>query len=52
LGGPEGPLGWALDREYGFDNVGQAQQFERGFMFKGSGDRIYVLLDNGRFYAQ
>jgi serine/threonine-protein kinase len=52
LGGPEGPLGWALDREYGFDNIGQAQRFEHGLMFKGSGSRIYVLLDNGRFYAQ
>lgn len=51
LGGPEGPLGWALDREYGFDNTGQAQLFEHGIMFKGSFPKIYVLLRNGRFFA-
>lgn len=51
LGGPEGPLGWALDREYGFDNTGQAQLFENGIMFKGSSPKIYILLGNGRFYA-
>ncbi|HXW01502.1 MAG TPA: hypothetical protein VEC93_24035, partial [Anaerolineae bacterium] len=51
LGGPEGPLGWALDREYGFDNTGQAQQFEQGLIFKGSSSRIYVLINNGLFYA-
>jgi hypothetical protein len=52
LGGPDGPLGWALDREYGFDNTGQAQQFEQGLMFKGSSDRVYVLLNNGQFNAR
>jgi serine/threonine protein kinase len=52
LGGAEGPLGWALDREYGFDNLGQVQQFEQGLMFKGSAPRIYVLLNNGRFYIE
>ena len=52
LGGAEGPLGWALDREYGFDNTGQAQEFEQGLMFKGSGGKIYALLNNGRFYAR
>ena len=51
LGGPEGPLGWALDKEYGFDNTGQAQLFEHGIMFKGSFPRIYILLRNGRFFA-
>ena len=52
LGGAEGPLGWALDKEYGFDNTGQAQEFERGLMFKGSGGKVYALLNNGRFYAR
>ncbi len=52
LGGAEGPLGWALDREYGFDNLGQVQQFEQGLMFKGSASRIYVLLNNGQFYIE
>jgi serine/threonine protein kinase len=52
LNGAAGPLGWALDREYGFDNVGQAQRFERGVMFKGSTARIYILLDNGQFYVR
>jgi hypothetical protein len=52
LGGPQGPLGWALDKEYGFDNLGQAQNFEQGVIFKGSSPKIYVLLDNGTFYAE
>jgi hypothetical protein len=52
LNGPDGPLGWALDREYGFDNVGQAQTFEQGLMFKGSLPKVYVLLNNGQFYAR
>lgn len=52
LGGAEGALGWALDREYGFDNLGQVQQFEQGLMFKGSTSRIYVLMNNGQFYVK
>lgn len=52
LNGAEGPLGWALDREYGFDNTGQAQLFEQGTMFKGSSPRIYVLLKSGKFFAR
>jgi hypothetical protein len=52
LGGADGPLGWALDREYGFDNIGRAQNFERGLMFKGSSGRVYMLLYDGQFYAQ
>ncbi len=52
LGGADGPLGWALDKEYGFDNTGRSQLFEQGVMFKGSGPKIYVLLNNGSFYAQ
>lgn len=52
LDGPEGPLGWALDQEYGFDNVGQAQPFEQGLMFKGSGSKLYVLLNTGDFWAR
>jgi len=52
LGQAEGPLGWALDREYGFNNVGQVQSFEMGFMFKGSDPKIYLLLKDGRFWAR
>lgn len=52
LGGAEGTLGWALDKEYGFDNTGQAQTFEQGTMFKGSGPKTYVLLSSGTFYVQ
>ena len=52
LNSENGPLGWALDKEYGFDNTGQAQNFEQGIMFKGSSPKIYVLLSNGQFYAR
>jgi serine/threonine protein kinase len=52
LGGTDSQLGWALDREYGFDNAGKSQYFEQGVMFKGSGSRIYVLVYGGQFYAQ
>ena len=52
LGGPDSRIGWALDREYGFNNLGQAQRFEAGLMFKGSGPRLHVLLDTGVFYAR
>jgi hypothetical protein len=51
LGGPAGPLGWALDREYGFDGVGQVQEFEKGLAFKGSDPKVYALLKDGRFFA-
>ena len=52
LGGANSSLGWALDKEYGYDNTGQAQQFEYGVAFKGSSAKTYILLDDGRFYAQ
>lgn len=52
LGGAEGSLGWALDREYGFDNLGQVQRFEQGLLFKGSAPRIYILLNDGQFYIE
>ena len=52
LGRESGPLGWALDRAYGFDNVAQVQTFENGIMFKGSDPKQYVLLDTGQFYAR
>jgi hypothetical protein len=52
LGGENGPLGWALDKEYGFDNLGKVQVFEQGIMFKGSGPTIYLLLNNGEFFAE
>ncbi|MEM7129190.1 MAG: SBBP repeat-containing protein [Chloroflexota bacterium] len=47
-----GPLGWALDREYGFDRVGQIQLFEKGLMFRGSDPKVYLLLYDGRFFAR
>jgi hypothetical protein len=52
LGGADGPLGWALDKEYGFDNTGQVQAFEQGIMFKSSSPKLYVLLNNGGFFAR
>ncbi len=52
LNSENGSLGWTLDKEYGFDNTGQAQSFEQGIMFKGSSPRIYVLLHSGQFYAR
>ena len=52
LGGPDGALGWALDREYGFENLGQVQAYERGLIFKGSDPKIYVLLEDGTFVAR
>lgn len=52
LGGPDSRLGWALDKEYGFDKLGQAQQFQAGRMFKASGPRLYVLLNDGQFFAR
>lgn len=52
LGGASGPLGWALDKEYGFDDLALTQRFERGLVFRGSDRKIYLLLDNGQFYAE
>jgi hypothetical protein len=52
LNAEHGPLGWALDREYGFDNIGQVQRFENGLIFKDSDPAIYLLLYNGNFYRQ
>jgi hypothetical protein len=52
LGAADGPMGWALDKEYGFNNTGQVQVFEQGLMFKGSSPKVYVLLNRGDFYAR
>ncbi len=51
-GGPDGPLGWALESEYGFNDIGQVQVFDQGLMFKGSLPKVYVLLNSGVFYAR
>lgn len=51
LGRENGPLGWALDKAYGFDSLAQAQPFEGGVMFRGSDPKVYALLDDGEFYA-
>lgn len=50
-GGPDGPLGWPLDKEYGIENSFVAQPFENGLIWKGSGPKIYALLYNGKFLA-
>jgi hypothetical protein len=52
LGAENGPMGWALDQEYGFNNTGQVQVFEQGLMFRGSSPKVYVLLNRGDFYAR
>jgi hypothetical protein len=52
LRGVDGPLGWALDKEYGFDNTGQIQAFEQGLMVKGSTPKIYILVADGSFYVR
>lgn len=52
LGREDGPLGWALDKERGFENTGQIQNFENGIMFKGASSKIHVLLFDGRFFAR
>lgn len=52
LDGPNGPLGWALDREYGWDNLAKYQKFEYGFAFRASDPKVYGLLFNGRFVSQ
>ena len=49
--GPGGALGWALDKEYGFDNLAAVQRFERGLIFRGSDPQTYVLLDSGQFFT-
>lgn len=49
LGGPEGALGWALEAESGFEDVGEVQAFEAGEMYKGKAPVIYVLLADGTF---
>lgn len=52
LDAEDGRFGWAIDREYGFDNLGQAQLFERGLIFKGSSPKLYLLLADGNFIAR
>ena len=48
LGGTASPLGWALADEQGFENIGQAQSFERGLLLAGSEGKIFVLADEAR----
>jgi hypothetical protein len=47
-----GALGWALEEERGLDNVGQSQAFEGGVVFHGGLPKVYVLLNDGRFFAE
>jgi len=51
MGGSSSLIGWALDKEYGFENIGRVQQFERGVAFKGSDTKVYALLNDGGFLA-
>jgi hypothetical protein len=51
LGGPDGPLGWALDKETGYKDTGRVQPFQQGLAFKGAGSKTYALLNNGRFLS-
>jgi hypothetical protein len=51
LGGPHTRLGWALDREYGRENLAIVQPFEHGLMFRASDPKVYAWLDGGRFFA-
>ena len=51
LGGADGPLGWALEEEYGSEYEGRVQSFERGLAFKGSEPQVHALLEDGRFFA-
>jgi hypothetical protein len=52
LGRENGQLGWALDKEYGFENTGQVQNFENGVMVKGASSKKYALFNDGRFIAR
>ena len=49
-GGPDGILGWPLDKEYGRDNF-ITQSFDNGLIWKGSDPKVYALLNNGQFFA-
>ena len=50
-GGPDGPLGWPLDREQGQPNIFYVQPYERGLVWRGSDPKTYALLSGGRFSA-
>jgi len=51
LGRENGLLGWALDKEYPFDNTSIAQNCENGIMFKDT-SKVYLLLNDGTFLAR
>jgi len=50
-GGPSGPLGWPLGEERGHENTFITQPFDNGFIWKGSGTKVYALLNDGEFLA-
>jgi serine/threonine-protein kinase len=52
LGGPNGSLGWALDKEAGLENIGRIQLFQHGLTFRDSRKKVYALLDDGRFLTE
>lgn len=45
LGGPQGELGWALERERGYEML--AQPFTSGWMFVGAEGEVFVLYADG-----
>ena len=47
-----GLLGWALDKEVGFENTGQIQNFENGIIVKGASSKMYALFNDGQFIAR
>lgn len=49
LGGPTGPLGWALNKEQEFFPL--VQEFEQGLAFKSNEQKVYALLQNDRFFT-
>jgi hypothetical protein len=52
LGGPTGRLGWAVDKEAGFADVGRIQPFERGIALQDSQGKVYAMLNNETFLTE
>jgi len=52
LGGADGRLGWAVAKEYCFEQLAVAQTFQRGIAYKSSDPKVYALLSSKRFVSQ
>lgn len=50
-GGPGGPLGWPLQVEVEQRNVFTYQEFEGGFIWRGSDSKVYAMFNNQTFVA-